>query len=57
MVKKEIWTLEYEVMEDEIYEESMKTLKMKKPKKSWKEAKTNSDNKRNNGFTKKRNSR
>ena len=57
MVKKEIWTLEYEVMEEEIHEESTKTMKMKKPKKSWKEAKTNSDNKRNNGFTKKRNSR
>ena len=54
---KDKWTLEYEYMQEEAYEESNKSLKMKKPKKSWKEAKTNSDNKRNNGFTKKRNSR
>ena len=33
MAKKEIWTLEYEVMEEEIHEESTKTMKMKKPKK------------------------
>ena len=35
----------------------LKSLKTKKPKKSWKEAKTKRENKRNNGFNKKRSSR
>ena len=54
---KEKWTLEYESLQEEVYEESNKGLKMKKPKKSWKEAKTKRESKRNKGFNKKHSSR
>jgi hypothetical protein len=47
-------TLEYESMQEGVYEENNKSLKMKKPKKSWKEAKKSSDNKRK-GYKKKYN--
>jgi len=48
---------DYEALEEEMFEENTKSLKTKKPKKSWKEAKTKRENKRNNGFNKKRSSR
>ena len=47
-------TLEYESMQEDVYEENNKSLKIKKPKKSWKEAKKSSDNKRK-GYKKKYN--
>ena len=36
---KDKWTLEYEYLQEEAYEENSKSLKMKKPKKSWKDVK------------------
>ena len=33
---KDKWTLEYEYLQEEAYEENSKSLKMKKPKKSTK---------------------
>ncbi len=54
---KDKWTLDYEYLQEEAYEENNKSLKMKKPKKSWKEVKKSREGKRNKGFNKKRNSR
>ncbi len=54
---KDKWTLEYEYLQEETYEESNKSLKMKKPKKSWKEAKKSRESKRNKSFNKKHSSR
>jgi hypothetical protein len=54
---KDKWTLEYEYLQDEVYDESSKSLKMKKPKKSWKEAKSTRESKRNKGFNKKHSNR
>ena len=53
---KDKWTLEYEYLQEEAYEDN-KSLKMKKPKKSWKEAKKSRESKRNKSFNKKYSSR
>tara|TARA_B100000902_G_scaffold397171_1_gene460172 strand:- start:817 stop:993 length:177 start_codon:yes stop_codon:yes gene_type:complete len=48
---------DWEYMEEEAFEENNKSMKTKKPKKSWKEAKTKREDKRNKGFNKKHSSR
>tara|TARA_E500000331_G_C17208060_1_gene692322 strand:+ start:727 stop:903 length:177 start_codon:yes stop_codon:yes gene_type:complete len=56
IMMKESWH-DWEHMEEETFEESRKSMKFKKPKKSWKEAKTKRESKRNKGFNKKHSSR
>lgn len=48
---------DWEYMEEEAFEENIKSTKTRKPKKSWKEAKTKRESKRNKGFNKKHSSR
>ncbi len=49
--------LDYEQLEEEAYDDKVKSIKTRKPKKSWKEASNKRESKRNKGFNKKRSNR